>query len=933
MGWLDPFLDGAQQRLRDRLAKRCDGTGLPRELSRLPELAARRWPVHRVLRPAIQTAMLEFHVAQQRGNLPAPECQESWREFSTRLAGRQARCALWREYPVLVRYVIETYAGWADRCASFVDRLLADWPAIRGSGLVGPDPGELVDVTVADDMSRSVGIVRILHFKRSRLVYKPRSVTPDHGFSAVLDWFNEAGPIHQLRVPRVLDLGDHGWMEYISSAPCRDREQVDAFYWRAGVLTALVHLLRGLDVHAGNVVAAGEHPVLIDLETLLTPQPPADGGSAEELEAGMSSVLATGLVPSVALYRDEDGVLQPFDYSGFSDAAGRPAAVRNMVPARDEHGCPSLVTVRPVMPAYLNMPVLHGQRVPLVAHEDAFVTGFETALRVVAADKEGFRAGPLRQLSRARTRYIPRPVRVHLKLLAASLHPNLLRDGRDRSVLFERLWRTPSSGGGHPAIVSAEIEALHQGCVPDFSVPAEDRSLILPDGSSIADHWPVSPLNRVRHRLAGLAEPDIRRQVETLRQAIATVRPATARIPVPRRVTAAEPTRQQLRDAVHGLVHEVLQAVAPIGEEPSWLTLDLVDDRIWVQHLAQPGFHAGLSGIGFLLAHAGHLERIPEATRMAERIADRLARQARAMADGPEQDVGLGWGTAGIGYFLTALTDLAGDDRWLPALEDLCSRTTRALGDPVPADLIGGAAGSLLAALAGRPAVPDSLARAHLGAAEQALLRALTTPQPVAPAPPDASLFRGSSGHLLALGRLLDSGLADAPAAVEEAVSRLCQPDADRLPPAEAGGWGAGGVGVAAARLALVHCRLPAPVATRCREDLDRVRETMERAGFESDAVDVSDLSLHTGLLGRLEVLRQIAAYDRDEGLARRVRRALAVALEHGLTADWPGSAPGGAFHVGFVTGVCGTAFALLAAAHPDHLPDVLTFDVGRAIS
>lgn len=929
MGWLDPFLAGAQQRLRRRLVRRWRDGDHPPELHRFPELVAKHWPVQRVIEPAVQTALLEFHVARERGGLPGTRRQQ-WQELSARIATAKGRAELWREYPGLVRYVIEIYARWAEQGWWLASRLLADWGAIRERGLVGPDPGELVEVTTTADMARARGPVRILVFERARLVYKPRSLSPEVGFTATLEWFNGSDPPHDLRSPALWADDDHGWMEYVAPAPCQDRDQVDAFYWRAGALTALVHVLRGVDVNSGNVIAAGGYPVLFDLETLLTPAPPAGASPATEMDAMMSSVLAAGLVPSVMLYRDPDGVPQPFENAGFTDTTGRPAAVAGATPGRDEDGCPTMVRERSSLPPRDNLPVLSGRRMPLAEHEESYVAGFEYAMRTVMRDRDGFRRGPLESFSRATTRYLLRPSWMHHKLLAASMHPNLLRDGRDRGVLLERLWRSPAAGAGRPAVVSTEVEALQHGVVPDYAARADQRSLVLPGGATIPDYWAESPLELVRRRLAALTEPELSRQSTTLRQAIATVRPATrGRVAVHRPLAAVPPTRARLREAVRALVDAVIGAASQLGEAPSWLTLDLVDDRIWTHRAINPGFYSGLSGIGCFLAYAGRLEAVAEALRLAERIADNLARRSQEAAGELDAGVGIGWGSGGSVYFLATMTALTGDHRWLPAIERQCRQATQALAHRPPPDLIGGAAGALLAGLAIRRMVPDGVASAQLRAAEQALL---WSPDTTAPAPeagpprPDGSLFRGSSGILLALGRLVGSGRAGGPATAQR-LTGLAEPG--HRPDPGGWGWSAGSVGVAASRLALLRCLPTHPAAAHHRDELERERAAVEAAVLGPGAVDVGDLSLHRGQLGALELLRQVAETEPDQTLADQVRRRLATVVEHGLASGWwSSSAPGGIPHPGFVTGCSGIGYALLAAAHPGRLPDILTFDV-----
>jgi len=82
-------------------------------------------------------------------------------------------------------------------------------------------------------------------------------------------------------------------MEAVRSAPCRTTDQVERFYFRAGALAFVIHLLRGVDFHAGNLIAAGPQPVFVDCESLLHPSSflPSYARGEE------GSILRTGLFP------------------------------------------------------------------------------------------------------------------------------------------------------------------------------------------------------------------------------------------------------------------------------------------------------------------------------------------------------------------------------------------------------------------------------------------------------------------------------------------------------------------------------------------------------------------------------------------------------------------------------------------------------------
>ncbi|CAM5724428.1 hypothetical protein SANTM175S_04328 [Streptomyces antimycoticus] len=72
----------------------------------------------------------------------------------------------------------------------------------------------------------------------------------------------------------------------MTARPCAAAPDAAGFYWRTGALLALVHALRGTDFHHENIIAAGEHPVLVDLEALLHPTAPGKAQPGAQPGAG-----------------------------------------------------------------------------------------------------------------------------------------------------------------------------------------------------------------------------------------------------------------------------------------------------------------------------------------------------------------------------------------------------------------------------------------------------------------------------------------------------------------------------------------------------------------------------------------------------------------------------------------------------------------------
>src|SRR5262249_30204048 len=103
-----------------------------------------------------------------------------------------------------------------------------------------------------------------------RLVYKPRSLELHQHFNAFVDWLNAKTAL-DIRTVRLLTQDGYGWLEYVVHEPCEDFAGVRRFYHRPGAPLALPDRLDGTDMHFENLIAAGDQPVLVDVETLFHP--------------------------------------------------------------------------------------------------------------------------------------------------------------------------------------------------------------------------------------------------------------------------------------------------------------------------------------------------------------------------------------------------------------------------------------------------------------------------------------------------------------------------------------------------------------------------------------------------------------------------------------------------------------------------------------
>ena len=214
---------------------------------------------------------------------------------------------LFEEKPVLLRLIATITRQWIDTSREFVLRLDADLATIRRAILHSGADSRVAKIEGdLSDPHNGGHSVQIVSFEDgSRVVYKPKDLRLDVAWYALIERLNRAEPPVELKAVRAISRDGYGWTEFIDHAGCADQEGCKRFFRRAGAWLALFHCFAANDMHQENMIAAGDHPVPIDLETILQAtaeehkaQDPEDQAFDAAMEIVANSVMMVGLLPA-----------------------------------------------------------------------------------------------------------------------------------------------------------------------------------------------------------------------------------------------------------------------------------------------------------------------------------------------------------------------------------------------------------------------------------------------------------------------------------------------------------------------------------------------------------------------------------------------------------------------------------------------------------
>ncbi|WP_242112416.1 type 2 lanthipeptide synthetase LanM family protein [Luteimonas aquatica] len=940
--WAEPLLAPARERALARWAdaarrqpERLDMAALRGSIDSAFALPALSW--------SCRSLLLELALARHARSLPGATPAQRFRAFLDWIDGAAGRAALDARYPLLGPDVSRLVGQTERSLDRLLSRLLedgADLPALLpGAEATGRLRG--IAIGLGDRHDDGDSVVR-LDFEAGRVLYKPRSLAMDAAYAQFLHALARAGVEPAQRAAAVLDRGDYGYAQWIAHAPIGAAAQAAAFYRRYGGLAAIAYLLGATDLHYENLIACGDTPVLIDLETLFQPWLSRRGPVSGRHPPYAATALLSGLLPSD---RGDPGAQ---DLSGLAWAGHRRTVRR-----ADGAGTDALrlAQVEETAPHAANLPHLaDGTRMAPQAHVEAIVAGFETTYRGLLALKPRLRAqhGPLAPFVRTRPRALLRSTQIYARLLDALSHPQYLRTGEEREAVLARLQAGCREWPFLARTQDAERAALLRGDVPRFWAEADGTDAVDGDGHRVPRLFVRSGWREAGRRARGLSTRDLRRQVYLLRQSLESIRPAAElgdAMPPPSGPAPARRAEETFLGTAVALGDRLLRLAFRDRGEITFFQLEYRGD-------AQPAvapmgatLYDGLPGMALLFAELGAQSCMPRFARAAEAA---LASTRRLLRDDPSAlaPVGPFTGSSGWAYVLLAL-----GQRWRrPALVEEAlawlPRIAAGIAGDGEFDLVGGSAGALFVLLELQRRRPSAEVRAAMAACAARLAE-------TAQCDADGASWPGPA----ALGRRL-SGYAHGSAAIGAALARYAQAYGDaralslarqalrfeRAARARRGGhwhdlygiedaaggaqrdtdsWchGASGVGLA---------RLSWPVPLRDAAWDAELADCMARtlAGADDDAGHC----LCHGRWGNLELPLQWAVQRNDAALLARCRQVGHALLRAQEEADWRcGGRSAAETPLGLMIGLAGIAYGCLRLADPWHAPAVLSLGVGTA--
>jgi type 2 lantibiotic biosynthesis protein LanM len=871
---------------------------------------------------------------------------------------------LFHDKPVLLRLVAAITRQWIETSRELVMRLDADLAIIRREILNSASGGRVANIEGdLSDPHNGGHSVQIVSFEdASRVVYKPKDMRLDLAWYNLVKRLNRADSPIELKAVLAIARDEYGWTEFIDHTGCADQNGCKRFFRRAGAWLALFHCFAAADMHQENLIAAGDHPVPIDLEMILqstvdddNTQDPDGQAFAAAVKTVTNSVMMVGLVPAY-LRSPKNNV---FSFGGM-DADWKSKKIRltwnninsdAMRPAISEEASNTIP----------NLPHVDGRHAKFGDHIEDFVGGFADYTKFLLRQTRDAEQGMLfADFAGLPVRKVIRPTRFYFMLAQRLKNHRSMDDGVVWSAQADFLARLADwEKDSDPLwpLQQAERSALGQLNVPHFVSPSDGNEIRDASGVSISIQA-TSGMDRARARVLSLDEQEIAWQIEVIRQnssSLATPAAPPAAAAEPKSLlhskVAAAPTKEIFSAEADKIAGELAGYAIRRGPGAAWIGLDwLGDAEVFQLAPLGPELYNGVSGIAvFFAAHAA-VTRFKPSGVLAHAAISSLrknlqSRNAARMA----RSLGIG-GATGLGSILYALAVMSkclrDDELLVDALAMAELFTDELIAADKLLDVMGGSAGAILSLLRlYRDTRSGDVLRRATKCGEHLLGQRRVGPighrswvgQGLGPNALNG-MSHGAAGFAYALASLsAATERQDFASAAAECLAfedssydpeRRNWPDLRLAPePGWPCQWCHGAVGIGLARLAMnkrggLDCKLEAPLGSGLlATDIRNASEGVERDW--PNRVD----TLCCGTLGSIEFFCEAAgALGRKDLRELASRRLLTVLETAALTGDYRWNTGKRQFNLGLFRGLAGVGYTFLRLVDGS-LPNVLVWD------
>ena len=316
--------------------------------------------------------------------------------------------------------------------------------------------------------------------------------------------------MYPMFIMHIIDRDSHGWEQFIEFRGCETKEELHRYFYRFGVLIFSNYLLNTNDLHEENLVASGEYPIIIDLETILDNRRKSNNDSAKEEINNIlhDSVLYSGLLPHFRFSNIGKGI----DMSAIKGKPNEEYPIK--IPKLKDLFTSNMrfEYENPLTSQNYNLIEYRGASVNAYHFLDDINNGFRDAYEYVLNNKELFLKYS-DEFENLQVRHLVQDTQRYSMLLHTSFHPDFMQNGRDRQLFLCTLFQNYRELQGSSQVVKYEIQDMLNMDIPYFYLNTSETELYSSNGDKIENYFSHTSMDHFKCKICKLSEEDLKTQL------------------------------------------------------------------------------------------------------------------------------------------------------------------------------------------------------------------------------------------------------------------------------------------------------------------------------------------------------------------------------------------------------------------------------------
>ncbi|UHG94879.1 type 2 lanthipeptide synthetase LanM [Spirosoma oryzicola] len=400
-------------------------------------------------------------------------------------------------YPVLDKLLKLKVTNFLNHICNIISRFKEDSESIKATFNI--DSSKIIDIDVClGDGHNGEGTALVYLSNGTKLIYKPRNIGITNSYNFFIEWVNFKLKTN-IKTFKVLDCKSYGWIEFVNYEQVNSEDDLQEYYYKAGILLAVTLLLGSKDCHHENVIASGSNPFMIDHETII--QPFFNDQSFRTWDV-QHQIPPFSVLESFLIVNQNTGL--PSDIVGYG-VNGNIEVIDLEKKVINPNTINSKRTTRFATRKIVdkNIPKLNGTYTFANDYKEHFICGFTKAYDMFLGSKNELKSdsSPLQLFKKNEVRYVWRPTFVYFKILKYMRSASFMSSHEVyQSKLYDLLSKAfkGENRQDFKFILDFEISQMLNGEIPIFSLQCMDNFL---EGNESLRLFQYNCLQNILHRV------------------------------------------------------------------------------------------------------------------------------------------------------------------------------------------------------------------------------------------------------------------------------------------------------------------------------------------------------------------------------------------------------------------------------------------------